>query len=74
MKLSVSLSDEDVEFIDQYATEHAVGSRSGVVQHALSMLRAGELGDEYAAAWDECSSSDEAVWDSTIADGLSAAG
>jgi len=71
MKLSVSLSDKDVDFIDRYATGHGVGSRSGVVQHAVSLLRARELGDDYAAAWDEWGSSDGEVWDSTIADGFS---
>jgi Arc/MetJ-type ribon-helix-helix transcriptional regulator len=74
MKLSVSLPDEDVEFIDQYAAQHAVESRSGVVQRALSLLRAVELGDDYAAAWDEWKSSKETVWDSALADGLGAAG
>ena len=70
MKLSVSLSDEDVEFIDQYASGHAVDSRSGVVQRAVSLLRAIELGDDYAAAWQEWESSDGVVWDAVIADGL----
>lgn len=73
MKLSVSLSDKDVEFIDQYAIEHGVDSRSGVVQRAVFLLRAGELGEDYAAAWDEWESSEDEVWDSTIADGLSSA-
>jgi Arc/MetJ-type ribon-helix-helix transcriptional regulator len=71
MKLSVSLSDKDVEFIDQYATEHGVESRSGVVQRAVWQLRATELGDDYTAAWDEWNSSDREVWDSAIADGVS---
>jgi hypothetical protein len=31
MKLSVSLPDGDVEFIDHCASEHAVDSRSAVV-------------------------------------------
>jgi len=70
MKLSVSLSDKDVEFIDRYASEHGVESRSGVVQRAVLQLRATELGDDYAAAWDEWESSDREAWDSTIADGL----
>jgi hypothetical protein len=33
-----------------------------------------DLGSDYAAAWDEWESSDGAEWDSTIADGLTAAG
>lgn len=71
MKLSVSLSDKDVEFIDQYSREHGVASRSGVVQRAVSLLRANELGDDYEAAWEEWDPSQSEVWDSTIADGLS---
>jgi Arc/MetJ-type ribon-helix-helix transcriptional regulator len=70
VKLSVSMPDDDVEFIDQYATEHGMETRSAVVQKALSLLRASELGDDYAAAWDEWESSEAAVWDSTVADGL----
>lgn len=73
MKLSVSLPSGDVEFIDQYAAEHGVGSRSGVVQYAVVLLRASELGDDYAAAWEEWETSEDAVWDSTISDELSGA-
>jgi Arc/MetJ-type ribon-helix-helix transcriptional regulator len=74
MKLSVSLPAEDVAFIDRYAAENAVGSRSGVVQRALVLLQANELGEDYAAAWDEWESSEGDTWDSTVDDGLSAAG
>lgn len=71
MKLSVSISPVDVEFIDRYASEHGVESRSGVVQRAVSLLRASELGDDYAAAWDEWESSDAETWGVTVADGIS---
>lgn len=70
MKLSVSLPDGDVEFIDHYANEHGVDSRSAVVHRALALLRSNELGADYAAAWDEWASSDAEHWDATIADGL----
>ncbi|MGH9166093.1 MAG: antitoxin [Acidimicrobiales bacterium] len=70
MKLSVSLSDQDVEFIDHYATKHRVESRSGVMQRAVSLLRTGELGSDYAAAWAEWELSDAGSWESTVADGL----
>ncbi len=73
MKLSVSLSTKDVDFIDRYATEHGVDSRSGVMQRAVMLLRASELGDDYAAAWDEWASADGAAWASTVGDGLSGA-
>jgi Arc/MetJ-type ribon-helix-helix transcriptional regulator len=71
MKLSVSIPDPDVEFIDTYAAEHGVDSRSGVVQRAVALLRASELGDAYAAAWDEWADGDDAeAWEATSADGL----
>jgi Arc/MetJ-type ribon-helix-helix transcriptional regulator len=73
VKLSISLPDGDVEFIDRYASEHAVESRSGVVRRALSLLRASELGEDYAAAWDEWASSEAAAWEVTAGDGLTAA-
>lgn len=74
MKLSVSLPDEDVEFIDHYAETHLVRSRSGVVQRALTLLRTTELGEDYAAAWDEWDEAAGAAWESTVADGLAANG
>jgi Arc/MetJ-type ribon-helix-helix transcriptional regulator len=70
VKLSVSLAEEDVEFIDQYAGEHGVESRSAVVQRALALLRANALGDDYAEAWDEWSASEADLWETTAADGL----
>jgi Arc/MetJ-type ribon-helix-helix transcriptional regulator len=70
MKLSVSIPDDDVEFIDLYAGEHGLASRSGVVQRALSLLRASELGDDYAAAWLEWESTEADLWNATAADGL----
>lgn len=70
MKLSVSISEDDVEFVDQYAAEHGIESRSGVVQRAVSLLRAAELGDDYAAAWDEWTDTDADAWGPTVADGV----
>ncbi|HEY7042243.1 MAG TPA: ribbon-helix-helix domain-containing protein [Nocardioidaceae bacterium] len=70
MKLSLSMSEDDVEFIDQYASEHGVHSRSAVVQRAVSLLRAGELGDDYAAAWTEWDRTDAELWDEAVGDGV----
>ncbi len=70
MKLSVSLPHGDVEFIDRYANEHEVDSRSAVVHRALALLRSNELGADYAAAWEEWAASDWELWEATIADGL----
>ena len=71
MKLSVSIPEQDVEFIDAYATTHGLDTRSGVVQRALTLLRTADLGDDYAAAWAEWESSGEAeIWEKAIADGI----
>jgi Arc/MetJ-type ribon-helix-helix transcriptional regulator len=70
VKLSVSIRDEDVEFIDRYADEHGLSTRSGVVHRALSLLRATELGDDYAAAWEEWSDTEAGPWEATAADGI----
>ncbi|HET6951334.1 MAG TPA: ribbon-helix-helix domain-containing protein [Acidimicrobiales bacterium] len=70
MKLSVSIPDEDLDFIDRYASQHGVESRSGVVHRAVALLRATELGDDYAAAWAEWADADAEVWEQAVADGL----
>jgi Arc/MetJ-type ribon-helix-helix transcriptional regulator len=70
MKLSVSLSDEDVEFIDHYASDHGLETRSGVLRRALALLRATELGDEYAAAWEEWAEGESDAWEAAVPDGL----
>ena len=71
MKLSVSLPDEDVEFLDQYARTQGYQSRSAVVHRAVRLLRSTELGEAYADAWSEWADSGEAdMWDSAVGDGL----
>ena len=72
MKLSVSLPDEDVEFLDRYAAGQGMGSRSAAVHKAVRLLRASELGPAYEEAWAEwAGSEDEALWDAAIDDGMS---
>jgi Arc/MetJ-type ribon-helix-helix transcriptional regulator len=71
VKLSVSLGDQDVEFLDEYASTHGVPSRSAVLARAVALLRANQLSDAYVDAWDEWAGSDEsAAWESTVGDGL----
>ena len=50
MKLSVSLPDEDVEFLDRYAKSQRIGSRSAAVHKAVRLLRASQLGAAYEDA------------------------
>lgn len=69
MKVSVSIPDEDVEFLDEYAQTHRIPSRSAALQRAIRLLRASELTDAYAAAfveWDD--SADAERWDVTATD------
>lgn len=65
MKISVSLPDEDIAFLDEYARNLRVRSRSAVIQRAVRLLRAAELGPAYAEAWEEREAGgDPEVWSS----------
>lgn len=71
MKLSVSLPDEDVATLDDYARSHGLASRSAALRHAIRMLQYPNLEADYAAAWDEwVTSGEEQAWAATTADGL----
>lgn len=71
MKLSVSLPDEDVEFLDRYARSQGYSSRSAVVHRAVRLLQASELGADYADAWQDWEASGDAhSWDVVVGDGL----
>jgi Arc/MetJ-type ribon-helix-helix transcriptional regulator len=72
MKVSVSLPDADVEFLDSYADRAGFASRSAVVHKAVRLLRASELGSAYEDAWSSWDASDDStLWDSTAGDGQS---
>ncbi|MFN8034449.1 MAG: ribbon-helix-helix domain-containing protein [Acidimicrobiia bacterium] len=72
MKVSVSLPDDDVAFLDAYARSQGIESRSAVVHKAVRLLRASELGPSYEDAWREWSEGGDAtLWDSAASDGLS---
>lgn len=71
MKLSVSLPDEDVAILDEYARSTGLPSRSAALRQAVRMLRLPELAQDYEAAWREWEESgDEAAWSMTAADGI----
>jgi Arc/MetJ-type ribon-helix-helix transcriptional regulator len=53
MKLSVSLTEKDVEFLDLYVTEHDLDSRSAAIRAALRTLRDLEMADDYASTFME---------------------
>ncbi|MGH7722413.1 MAG: ribbon-helix-helix domain-containing protein [Candidatus Dormibacteria bacterium] len=68
----MSLPDEDVRFLDDYAEEQGIGSRSAAVHRAVRLLRASGLGAAYETAWSEWEASGDArLWETTTEDGLS---
>jgi Arc/MetJ-type ribon-helix-helix transcriptional regulator len=71
MKVSVSLPEADIEYLDQYALDQGLGSRSAAVHKAVRLLRASGLGSAYEEAWADWADSGEAdIWDATTSDGL----
>ncbi len=71
MKLSVSLPEEDVEYLDEYARAQGLDSRSAALQKAVRLLRASELGAAYEDAWTEWAAGEDAeFWEAATADGL----
>jgi Arc/MetJ-type ribon-helix-helix transcriptional regulator len=71
MKLSVSLPQGDVDFLDAYARAQGLASRSAVLHKAVRLLRGAELGAAYEdafVAWED--RGDAKDWDVTASDGL----
>jgi Arc/MetJ-type ribon-helix-helix transcriptional regulator len=70
MKISMSLPEEDVIFLDAYATEKGLPSRSAALHRAVRLLRATGLEAAYESAWTEWSNEDNQLWEPTASDGL----
>ena len=71
MKLSVSLPEEDVAILDEFARAAGLPSRSAALHHAVRMLHLPELEHDYETAWQEWEASgDQAAWAVTAADGI----
>ena len=71
MKISVSLPEEDIRFVNDEALTGRYGSRSAVIHEAIRLLRDMPYQDSYAIAWDEWEAdSEDVVWEKTAADGL----
>jgi Arc/MetJ-type ribon-helix-helix transcriptional regulator len=71
MKLSVSLPEEDVAILDEFARTAGLSSRSAALHHAVRMLRLPDLEQDYEAAWQEWEASgDPAAWGVTATDGM----
>lgn len=71
MKVSVSLSEEDLAFLDSVTSAGTYPSRSAAVAAAIHFLRNRGLVDDYAAAYAEwAESEDSADWDGATGDGI----
>ena len=71
MKLSVSLSEEDVAILDEHVRRRGLPSRSAAVHEAVRMLRYPDLEAEYVAAAKEWRDDpDRELWESTVGDGI----
>lgn len=68
-KVSVSLPDDDLAYLDTQTLSGRYATRSAALQDAIRMLRESELADAYAEAFAEWR---DDVWESTAADGLGA--
>jgi len=68
MKISVSLPEEDVRFLDEQGA-----NRSATLHEAVALLRERQLTEQYVEAFDQWEDSPEArLWDAATADGLPA--
>jgi len=71
VKLSISLSEEDVQLLDEYARSTGLRTRSAAVRRAIHLLRHPDLEQDYSDAWDEWQGSGEAAaWETVTSDGL----
>jgi len=71
MKVSISLPDEDVDFLDEYTADHGMPSRSAAVHKAVRLLRATGLGAAYEEAWSEWTTNEDGeLWEATAGDGV----
>ena len=72
MKLSISLSEEDIAVVDAYVEHAGLPSRSAAIQKAIRTLRYPTLEADYAHAWEEWADGQDAdVWKPTTGDGVS---
>ena len=65
-KLSISIPESSLEFVEKYRRKHALKSRSHVIETAIALLRERELEAAYRSAANE----PEALYDATTSDGL----
>ena len=69
-KVSLSLSEEDIAFLDAETQSGRYPSRSAATQDAVRLLRESRLADAYAEAF---AADDSEDWDAVAGDGLASA-
>lgn len=70
-KISVSLSEDDLAFLDGEALTGAFANRSAAVQEGIRLLRESRLADAYAEAFGEWhDTGEEDIWHAASADGV----
>lgn len=70
-KVSLSLSEDDVAFLDRQTLDGQFPTRSAAVQEAVRLLRESRLADAYAEAFGEWNDlAEDDVWDAAAGDGL----
>jgi Arc/MetJ-type ribon-helix-helix transcriptional regulator len=69
IKVSISLDDADLAYLDQQASDGRFPSRSAAVQEAIRLLRESRLADSYVEAFASWVDDD---WDSLSSDGIAA--
>jgi len=69
-KVSLSLSEEDLAFLDAETLSGRYPTRSAATQDAVRLLRESRLADAYAEAFAEGYDED---WDAAAGDGLASA-
>ena len=73
METAISLEEKDLEFLDYYAVNHGLESRSVAASNAVNVLRSEELSRQYNEAFREWEgSADQKFWDQFSGDGIAA--
>lgn len=71
MKVSISLTERQLEFIDEKVERGVYASRSAAMAAAIRRLQERDLVREYAEEYEGLRASGEIeMWDSTLMDGL----
>lgn len=71
MKTSISVEEKDLDFLDKYASDHNLGTRSAAVRKAIDALRKEELAWQYGQAFSEWEgSSEKEFWERFSGDGI----